>query len=45
MTVRDECPYEDLNRSNGITCVPMDLCNLCRAKKMSPEVQEKQYGN
>lgn len=37
ITIREGCPYGELNRDNGIICIPMDLCHLCKRKTMTPE--------
>jgi len=35
--IRDGYPHEELNRDNGIICIPMNLCNLCEREKLTPE--------
>ena len=35
--IRSDCEYAELNRANGIVCIPTDLCNLCEQEQMTPE--------
>lgn len=35
--IRSDCPYAELNRDNGIICIPTSLCNLCKRKRLTPE--------
>lgn len=35
--IRSDCEHAELNRANGIVCIPTDLCNLCKREEMTPE--------
>ena len=37
MEIRDDCKYAEINRDNGIECVPGNLCNLCERRELNPE--------
>lgn len=41
--IQSDCEHAELNRANGIVCVPTDLCPLCEREKLTPEERDENY--